>query len=108
MLSREKSIKKPSDFYKLKKEGTLIKSENFQIRYITSKENFLVSIVVSKTITPSAPKRNKLKRIFKSLIKESGFNGNVLMVVYPRLKCLDVKYSELKIELDSILNKIKY
>jgi len=108
MLPRKKSVKYPSDFYKLKKEGLLLKSDNFQIRYVPYNREFLVSVIVSKIVSSSAPKRNKLKRIFKSLIKESGFDGRVLMLIYPKLKSLNSKYSELKVELDSTLNKIKY
>jgi len=108
MLSRENSIKKPADFYKLKKEGTLIKSENFHLKYMPSYQGFKVTIVVSKLVSPLSPKRNRLKRIFKALIKELGFNEKVLLIVYPKLSALNIKYSELKVELDSSLKRIRY
>jgi ribonuclease P protein component len=108
MISRELSIKKPSDFYRLKKDGLSIKSNNFQLKYIKSDSEFKVSIIVSKIISPISPKRNKLKRIYKSLINDSKFNKKILLIVYPKITSLNVKYSELKVEFLSALDKIKY
>ncbi len=106
MISRDKSIKNPSDFYKLKKEGDLVKSSHFQIRYFKNSSGLKVAFVVSKVITPNSPKRNKLKRIYKALLKDSNFDQNITMVIYPRLSSLSIKYSELKIEFESVLKKI--
>jgi len=106
MISRKKSINKPSDFYKLKKEGTLIKSESFQLRYLKSNE-FKVAFVVSKIITPISPKRNKLKRIYKSLIKDLGFDKGYMLVIYPKMVSLQKKYSELKVEFTKVLDSLK-
>jgi len=108
MISREKSLNKPSDFYQIKKEGILLKSENFNIKYIKSDLGPKFAFVVSKVISPISPKRNKLKRIFKSLIKEFKFEGKYKLVIYPKISALNTKYSELKIEIDSVLSKIKY
>lgn len=108
MISRELSIKKPSDFYRLKKDGVSLKSNNFQIKYVKSLSGFKATVVVSKIVTPISPKRNKLKRIYKHLLKESGFNQDILLVIYPKISSLNTKYSELKVEFLSVLEKIKY
>jgi len=107
MISRDKSINKPSDFYKLKKEGHLIKSDNFQIRYLKTKGYFRVAFVVSKLVTPVSPKRNRLKRIFKSLLKESGLDSDYLIIIYPKITSLNKKHSELKVEFESVIAKLK-
>lgn len=107
MISRKKSINKPSEFYKLKKEGVLIKSDNFHLRYVGYSE-FKVAFVVSKVISPISPKRNRLKRVYKSLIKDLDFNKKVLLVIYPKLSSLEKKYSELKLEFSTALEKIRY
>ena len=107
MLSKDSRISKPSEFYKIKKSGTSIKSENFSIKYLKNQESTKVSFVVSKLVTPVSPKRNKLKRIYIALFRELNPELKSYLVVYPKITSLKTKHSLLKEELTAVLDKIK-
>ncbi len=61
-----------SEFFKnLFKKGIIVDSQWFSIKYIKgNKEDFKVSIIVSKKVSPTAVERNLLKRRFLSIILE--------------------------------------
>jgi len=107
MLSKDSRISKPREFYKIKKLGTTIKSDNFSIKYIKNQDSTKISFIVSKLVTPVSPKRNKLKRIFRALFRELNPDLKSYLVVYPKISSLKIKYNLLKEELTAVLDKIK-
>lgn len=107
MLSKESRVTKPSEFYKIKKLGVNVSSDNFSIKFLNNQDSAKVSFIVSKQVTPISPKRNRLKRIFRALIRELNFNFKTYLIIYPKISSLKTKYSLLKEELRGVLGKIK-
>lgn len=107
MLSKDLLLKKPSQFFKIKKYGKSLHFDDFTLRYTPSEEGFKVGIVVSKKVSLISPKRNRLKRIFKAIFKDLGFKENFYIAVYPKISSLSKKYSQLKVEIYEAIKELK-
>jgi len=100
-----------SDFYKLKKFGKRISSKNFSISFLKDEtlNESLFSVIVSKVISKKANKRNKIKRITKSLIIKnlSNLPKNLKVLIFPKFSVLSTKNRELEAEILNLFGQIK-
>lgn len=112
MFSKNLRITKPFQFYKIKKNGKSLFGKDFTVKYCKEDGLTKYTVIVPKTVSSISPKRNKMKRIFRSLLVDlsksnSRYKEGYLIVVYPKFSSLKRDYSELKLELSDILNQIK-
>jgi ribonuclease P protein component len=110
MLPKNRRIIIPSDFYKIKKFGNRLSSNNFSISYLSDKEiNFSIfSVVVSKAIAKKSSDRNRLKRIYKSIIIRNlnQIPKNLKCIVFPKVTSFKVKNSELESEFLKLISQL--
>lgn len=100
-----------SDFYKLKKFGKRVSSANFSISYLKDENlsNSIFSVIVSKVIAKKANRRNKLKRITKSLLikNKSKLPDNIKVLIFPKYTVLTTKNRDLEVEILDLFAQIK-
>ncbi|MCX6756608.1 MAG: ribonuclease P protein component [Candidatus Nomurabacteria bacterium] len=94
-----------ADFSKLKERATL-RSPLFDITYSLSK-SLKVACVIAKKRVKLAVDRNKIRRKTYHAFKETGFNKNYIIIIYPRIEMSKCPYKEIVMELSKILATIK-
>ena len=95
MLPKKHRISKNFTFNFLKREGKSYKSDLFSVLYIKDLglETGQFGVVVSKKVSPISPKRNRAKRVFRSLIYENLRNLKGWFVFYPKSRSLSTPKS---------------
>ncbi|HCC05800.1 TPA: hypothetical protein DEP94_00325 [Candidatus Nomurabacteria bacterium] len=94
-----------ADFSKLSKRATL-RSPLFDITYSPS-ETLKVACVIAKKRVKLAVERNRIRRKAYHSFKESNFNKNYIIIIYPRIEMLKCPYQELVVEFSKVLATLK-
>ena len=97
-LSRE-------DFNKLNKRATL-RSPFFDITYSPG-ETLKVACVIAKKRVKLAVDRNRIRRKAYHAFKETKFNKNYIIIIYPRIEMAKCSYKEIVMELSKVLATLK-
>ncbi|MBL7054059.1 ribonuclease P protein component [Patescibacteria group bacterium] len=110
MLPKVYRLRKNKDFTKVSKEGDKFFLKSFGIKWIKNElEHSRFGVVVSLKVDKKAVIRNKIKRMFRSIIREdlskikSGFD----FLILTRQGIKDLTYAEVKNNFLNILKKKK-
>ena len=96
----------------INRKGTPIRASMFTVKYVPSKKpnNFRVAVVVSKKVTKSAPKRNRIRRRIFEIIRTSGERyvmGNDIVIIVFNDKPALLEHNELNDAVLDVLSQIE-
>ena len=104
-------IKKKEDFAHVFKSGNYVNSNSFTINYaikpeLADKKFPRYGIITSKKIG-NAVKRNYLKRIFRSIIRNNwkSIKNSISFEIIPKKKILNHSFTEIEKDIRETLNK---
>lgn len=112
MVSKEHRFKGQNSVKYLFKKGGSAKSDLFTVRYLKNpkRKDYRAAVVVSKKITKSAPKRNRIRRRIYEIIRLNSpqylQNHDIAIIVFSD-KIADIPYLELEQDIVNCLKQIK-
>ena len=113
MLKKENRLSTTYEFNKVRRLGRKVRGPYFDIFYLKI-NNYAgpsrVGVVVTNKFSPVAPKRNRVKRIFREMVRlelENIPNG-YWVVIHPKQIVLEKDYEELRAEFNKVLSKISF
>lgn len=109
MLSKKNRFYGQGAIRYINRKGRPLRSQLFTIKYVRSRQphEFRVAVVVSKKITKSAPKRNRIRRRIYEIMRTDAscyLKGNDIVILVFSDKIATMPHKELK---DSLLQTIK-
>lgn len=112
MLKRQHRLTSRFEFNITRKYGDYYKGKFFHIYFLKPK-NYKgptkVGIVISTKVHKKAVKRNRIKRVFREVVRknfEKIDKGDLWVVIHPKTNSLDKKYEEINTDFNQILQKI--
>lgn len=111
MLKKKNRLTTDYEFNNVYRKGKKHSSEYFDIFYLSKKDYegpTKVGFVVSNKFSKVAPKRNRVKRVFREIIKENleKINDNLWIIIKPKPLSLEKNYEEISTEFNKVLSKI--
>lgn len=94
-----------ADFNKLSERATL-RSPLFDITYSPS-ECLKVACVIAKKRVKLAIERNRIRRKAYHAFKDTNFDKNYIIIIYPRIEMSKCPYKEIVMELSKVLATLK-
>lgn len=94
-----------ADFSKLNNR-MMIRSSLFDITYVKG-QSLKIACVISKKRIKLAVNRNKARRKIFNSFKETGFNKNYIIIIYPRSEMLNCSQKDIIMELSKDLATLK-
>lgn len=110
MFSKKYKIIKKEDFNSIYKNGALFQSDYLKVFILTTNLGYSrLSIIVSKTVSPQAVIRNKIKRRLKNVLfgLNIPLNTPVDIIIKTSLGADKLKSSILKEKFEKLFEKIK-
>ena len=114
MLKKENRLSSNFEFNVTRKYGKYYKGKYFHIYFLIPK-NYegptKVGIVVSNKFSKKAVERNKVKRLFREVVKdnfEKINKGYLWVVIHPKVSCLNKSYEEISTDFDKILQEASF
>ncbi len=114
MFQKSERLRNNEEILKTIKKGVNLKASFFNVKYLKTKNNFKITIIVSKKISKLAVDRNRIKRIFRAEIKnflnkkkkiDPNFKLNWNFVFFPFKNCIGKKSSDLKNFIEKIFKE---
>lgn len=111
MLEKKNRLTSDYEFNKVYRQGNKYKSSSFDIFYLKpndykgpSKFGFVVSNKFGKV----APKRNRIKRVFREVIRKNlgEIKDNYWIIIKPKHPSKNKNYEEINSEFNKVLPKI--
>ena len=112
MVSKEHRFKGQNTVKYLFRKGGSARSSLFTVRYLKNPKTkeYRAAVVVSKKITKSAPKRNRIRRRIYEIIRlnsdEYLKNHDIAVIVFSE-KLADIPHNELEQSLIECLKQVK-
>ncbi len=111
MLKKENRLTSKFEFNLVRKYGTSSSSASFHLTYLRPMNHngpTKVGFVVSNRFDKRAVMRNRVKRIFRELVRQNfaKIKSGYWVVITPRRGCLTKNYEELNAEFNKLLQKI--
>jgi len=114
MLKKENRLSSNFEFNVTRKYGKYYKGKYFHIYFLKPK-NYegptKVGVVVSTKFDKRAVVRNRIKRIFRDIIRknfESVSDKGLWVVIHPKTACTNVEYEEISSEFNKILQEASF
>ncbi len=113
MLPRKNRLTGRYEYRKVYRDGKKVGNSFFNLFYLKlldPEEATKVGIVVSKKLVKSSPKRNRLKRIFREIVRINfgKMGSGYWVVINPKLSALNGKYAEINTEFVKTIQKIPF
>lgn len=114
MLKKENRLRSDFEFNVTRKYGDYYKSRSFHVYFLVPKKYegpTKVGIVVSNKFSKNATDRNRIKRVFREVVKnnfEKIGKGNLWVVIHPKISCLNKSYEEINSEFDKVLQEASF
>ena len=110
MLEKENRLLSNYEFSKTHFKGRRIKTPFFYLYFLKQEGPTKVGIVVSTKFSKKAVVRNRVKRVFREIIRQNfgKIKPGFWVVLHPSKKSLKVSYEELNIEFNKILQKAPF
>ena len=108
MLKNENRLKNERDFERVYKKGGFAQGKYLKLNLLENKaRRQRASVVVSKKLEKSAVKRNRIKRVYREVLKVflADLDKNYDLVLTPKKESFDVPLEELKEDFSNILKK---
>lgn len=111
MFPKQYRMTSTYEFNKTRKLGRKVASDSFDIFYIPQNNKDAqsrIGIVATLRFSPKAPVRNRVKRIFRELMRANldRIVSGYLVVIHPKRIALDKKYEELSVEFNKVLSEV--
>ncbi len=111
MLKKYNRLSKGYEFRKVHNFGKKFSSPFFYLYILETKYHerpFKAGVVVSNKTMKTAVKRNRLKRLFRELLRHNSakISQGVWLVLHPKPACLDRTYEELNTEFVKVLQNV--
>jgi ribonuclease P protein component len=111
MFKKENRLSSDFEFNVTRKYGKYIHGKYFHAYFLKPK-NYegptKVGIVISNKFSKKATERNRIKRIFREIVKEN-LNKigreNLWVVIHPKISCQDKSYEEISAEFNKVLQE---
>jgi ribonuclease P protein component len=114
MLKKENRLSSNFEFNVTRKYGKYYKGKYFHIYFLKPK-NYegptKVGVVVSTKFDKRAVVRNRIKRIFRDIIRknfDSISKEGLWVVVHPKTTCTNARYEEISSEFNKILQEASF
>ena len=114
MLKKENRLSTDFEFNITRKYGKYYKGRFFHIYFLVPK-NYegptKVGIVVSNKFSKNAVERNRVKRVFREVVRnnfEKINKGNLWVVIHPKIPCTKETYEEISSEFNKILQEASF
>ncbi len=113
MFKKENRLSTNFEFNITRKYGSKYQGDSFYF-YALKPTNYegpsKIGFVVSNKIDDSAPKRNRLKRLFREAFKPhfQSFPQNYWVVVHPKSTSLEKSYEEICADVNQVLSKVSF
>jgi len=114
MLKKENRLSSNFEFNVTRKYGKYYKGKYFHVYFLIPK-NYegptKVGVVVSNKFSKSAVVRNKVKRLFREVVKNNFGKigkGNLWVVIHPKIACSGEGYEKISAEFDKILQEASF
>lgn len=114
MLKRKNRLTSNFEFNVARKYGEYYKGQFFHI-YFLKPRNYSgptkVGIVVSTKLHKKATKRNRVKRIFREVVRnnfEKINKGNLWIVIHPKTNSLGTSYEEINTDFNKVLQEVSF
>ncbi len=111
MLKKQNRLNTNFEFSVVRRHGSKITSKLFNFYYLDAK-NYegptRFGIVVPNTFSKIAPERNRVKRLYREVLRLSldRFKDGYWVVIYPNQSSKEAKYEEISAEFNKILSEI--
>jgi ribonuclease P protein component len=111
MLKKKHRISTKYEFYVTRKHGVYFYGNYFHA-YLLEPKGYTgpvkIGIVTSAKLSKVAVKRNRVKRVFREVLKDNieKFGENKWIVVHPKTSSLDKKYEEINADFNKALQKV--
>lgn len=111
MLKKENRLRTRYEFYKVRRFGKKFENPLFNLFVLDAKGysgSSRIGIVVSNKLEKRAVKRNRIKRVFREVIRlnfdkiQSGY----WIVVYPKKEALEKNYEEINTEFNKVIQEV--
>src|SRR3989304_6398209 len=113
MLKKENRLSTTYEFNKTRRLGRRTSNPLFELFYLKIR-NYegpsRIGVVVSNNFSPIAPERNRVKRVFREVLRLSirKVPNGYWMVVHPRRAATAKSYEEIRTEINKVLSKIPF
>lgn len=114
MLKKENRLSSNFEFNITRKYGNYHKGKYFHVYFLVPR-NYegptKVGVVVSNKFSKNAVTRNRIKRIFREVVRENFEKinkGNLWIVIHPKVSCADKKYEEISAEFNKVLQEASF
>ena len=110
MLPKEHRLTTRYEYGKVRKDGIHVSAHFFHLYYLArydSAEDTKVGIIISNKFSKSAPVRNRLKRVFREVIRTNfgKIKSGYWIVVHPKFNVKDAKYEEINSDFIKTIQK---
>ena len=114
MLKKENRLSSNFEYNVTRKYGKYYKGKYFHVYFLIPK-NYegptKVGIVVSNKFSKKAVERNRVKRVFREVVR-SNFGkinkGYLWVVIHPKLSCVDKSYEEISTDFNKVLQEASF
>jgi ribonuclease P protein component len=114
MLKKENRLSSNFEYNVTRKYGKYYKGKYFHVYFLIPK-NYegptKVGIVVSNKFSKKAVERNRVKRVFREVVR-SNFDkinkGYLWVVIHPKLSCVDKSYEEISTDFNKVLQEASF
>ncbi len=114
MLKKENRLSSNFEFNVARKYGRYYAGKFFHIYFLIPK-NYngptRVGVVVSNKFSKSAVERNRVKRVYREVVRENFGKidkGNLWVVIHPRFNSLGKNYEEINTDFNKVLQKASF
>lgn len=111
MLKKQNRLNTNFEFSTVRRYGTKSSNRYFNLYFLDAK-NYdgptRFGFVVPNTFSKSAPERNRVKRVFREVIRLSlnKIKDGYWVVIYPNQAAKETKYEEISTEFNKVLSEI--
>lgn len=113
MLKKKNRLTSNHEFNRVYRSGTKVRTPLFDIFYLQLNDSTVPSkfgFVVSNKFSKVAPKRNKIKRVFREVVRENfeKIKSGYWIVIKPKDPSKHKEYEEINTEFNKVLSKVPF
>lgn len=111
MLKKENRLSSNFEFNTTRKYGRYYSGKYFHIYFLIPKDYSgptKVGVVVSNKFSKKATERNRVKRVFREVVRknfDSINKGSLWIVIHPKFNSLEKGYEEISTDFNKVLQK---
>lgn len=113
MLNKKNRLTSRFQFNVVRKYGEYTEGSLMHV-YVLKPKNFngetKIGFVISNKFHKNAVKRNRVRRIFREVVRENidKLGKNRWIVIHPKFDCLEKKYEEISSDFNKVIQKVSF